>query len=67
MVSRQTAHDMQVTPIQVWPALSSGVRTRITSLLAELAVNMVVTRPASICTGKEVTRVQSTSITKNPS
>lgn len=67
MVSRQSAHDMQVTPMQVWPALSSEVRTRIAGLLAQLAVNIVVARPASICMGKEVACVQPTSIAKNPS
>ena len=67
MVSRQSAHDMQVTPMQVWPALSSDVRTRIAGLLAELAVSMVVARSASIRMGREVACVQSTCIAKNPS
>jgi hypothetical protein len=67
MVSRRFAHDMQVTPMQVWPALSSDLRTRIAGLLAALAVNMVVAHPASTCMGKEVACVQPTSIAKNPS
>ena len=65
MSSRRSAHDMQVTPMQVWPALPSDLRTRIAGLLAQLAVNMVVARLASTCTGKEVARVQPTSIAKN--
>jgi hypothetical protein len=67
MSSRRSAADMQVTPMQVWPALSSDVRTCIAGLLAQLAVNMVVARLASTCTGKEVACVQPTSIAKNPS
>jgi hypothetical protein len=65
MSSRRSAHDMQVTPMQVWPALPSDLRTRIAGLLAQLAVNMVFSLPPSVCTGKEATHVQQTSIAKN--
>jgi hypothetical protein len=67
MVSCRCVHDMQVTPMQVWPALSSEVRTRIAGLLAQLAVNMVDARTASTCMGKEVVYVQPTRRAKNPS
>ena len=67
MTSRQSAHEIQVTPMQVWPALPSDLRTRIAGLLAQLAVNMIVARHANLCTGKEVPCVQPTSMAKNPS
>jgi hypothetical protein len=65
MSLHRTAHDVQVAPVQVWPALSPDLRTRITGLLAQLALNMVVARPASVCTGKEVVYVQPTPIAKD--
>jgi hypothetical protein len=36
MSSRLSSHDVQVTPVQVWPALSLDVRTRIVGLLARV-------------------------------
>jgi hypothetical protein len=52
MSSRPFARDMLVTPVQVWPALSHDLRTRIVGLLAQLALNAVVAHPASGCTAK---------------
>ncbi len=66
MSSRLSSRDVQVTPGQVWPALSPDLRTRIVGLLAQLALNVVV-RPASACTVKEVACAQPTTIPKNPS
>ncbi len=59
--------DMQVTPVQVWPALSSDLRTRIVGLLAQLTLNAVIAHPASACTAKEVACAQPTALSKNPS
>ena len=67
MSSRTTSPDVQVTPVQVWPALSHDLRTRIVGLLAQLALNVVVARPASACTAKEVACAQPTTTPKNPS
>lgn len=65
MSARPSAHDVQVTPVQVWPALSSDLRTRIVGLLAQLALNAVVVHPASVSTAKEVACAQPTSHPKN--
>lgn len=65
MSSRRSAHEMQVTPMQVWSALPSDLRTRIADLLALLAVNMVVARPTSDSMGKEAACVQPTNSAKN--
>ncbi|EFH86164.1 hypothetical protein [Ktedonobacter racemifer] len=67
MSSHSCSHDLQVTPVQVWPTLSHDLRTRIVVLLAELALHIVVAHPANLSTGKEVDYVQSTVIAKNPS
>ena len=67
MSSRLSSHDVQVTPVQLWPALSLDRRTRIVGLLAQLALNVVVACPASACRGKEVACAQPTTISKNPS
>lgn len=65
--SHSCSHEMQVTPIQVWPALSSDLRTRIVGLLAQLTVNMVVAHPGNARVAKEVGCVYPTPIPKNPS
>jgi hypothetical protein len=67
MSSHPLSHDIQVTPVQVWPALSHDLRTRIVSLLAQLALNVVVAHPINSCSGKEVACVQPTAIPQNPS
>ena len=41
MSSHPSSPEGQVTPAQVWPALSLDLRTRVIGLLAQLALNMV--------------------------
>ena len=67
MSSRPSAPEGQVTPAQVWSALSLDLRTRVIGLLAQLALNMVATRPGNECAGKEVSHAAPTSAPKNPS
>ena len=67
MVLRPSSPDKQVTPIQVWPALSLDLRTRVIGLLAQLVLNMVVTRLGNECAAKEGTSVEPTIVPKNPS
>ena len=67
MSSRPSSPEGQVTPAQVWSALSLDLRTRVIGLLAQLALNMVTTRPGNECTGKEVSHADPTSAPKNPS
>ena len=67
MSSRPSSPEGQVTPAQVWSALSLDLRTRVIGLLAQLALNMVTTRPGNECTGKEVSHADPTSASKNPS
>ena len=66
MVLRSSSPDRQVTPIQVWPALSLDLRTRVIGLLAQLALKMV-TRLGNECAGKEGADVEPTIVSKNPS
>ena len=65
MVLRPSSPDRQVTPIQVWPALSLDLRARVIGLLAQLALNMV-TSPGS-CAGKEEADAEQSTVSKNPS
>ena len=65
MVLRPSSPERQVTPIQVWPALSLDLRTRVIGLLAQLALKMV-TSPGS-CAGKEKADAEPSSVSKNPS
>jgi hypothetical protein len=67
MISRPFSPDAQVTPIQVWPALSHDLRTRVIGLLAQLALNVVAARPATEYEGSEVSHADPTSVPKNPS
>jgi hypothetical protein len=67
MFSRPSSPEGQVTPAQVWSALSLDLRTRVIGLLAQLALNMVATRPGNECAGKEVSHADPTSAPKNPS
>ena len=67
MVSRSSSPDAQVPPVQVWPALSLDLRTRVIGLLAQLVLNMVASRPGNECAGKEVSHADPTSAPKNPS
>ena len=64
---RPSSPEGQVTPAQVWSALSLDLRTRVIGLLAQLALNMVATRPGNECAGKEVSHADPTSAPKNPS
>ena len=66
MSSHPPSHEVQVTPVQVWPALSLDLRTRVIGLLAQLALNMV-TRLGNECARKEGTDVEPTIVSKNPS
>jgi hypothetical protein len=67
MVLRPSSPDAQVTPVQVWPALSYDLRTRVIGLLAQLALNVVAARPGNECAGKEGACVEPTIVPKNPS
>jgi hypothetical protein len=64
MVLRPSSPDGQALPIQVWPALSLDLRTRVIGLLAQLALKMV-TSPGS-CEGLEEADAESSRISKNP-
>jgi hypothetical protein len=66
MSSHSPSSEVQVTPVQVWPALSLDLRTRVIGLLAQLALHMV-TRLGNECAGKEGADVESTIVSKNPS
>ena len=67
MVARSSSSDAQVTPAQVWPALSLDLRTRVIALLAQLALYRVVARPSEERSGKEPPCVDATSSEQNPS
>ncbi len=66
MSSHPPSHEVQVTPVQVWPALSLDLRTRVIGLLAQLALHMV-TRLGNEGAGKEGADVEPTIVSKNPS
>ena len=66
MSSHSPSSEVQVTPVQVWPALSLDLRTRVIGLLAQLALHMV-TRLENESTAKEGADVESTVVSKNPS
>jgi hypothetical protein len=67
MVSRPFSPDTQVTPIQVWPALSHDLRARVIGLLAQLALNVVAAHPGNEYIGKEVSHADPTNTPKDPS
>ena len=67
MVSRPFSPDTQVAPIQVWPALSHDLRTRVIGLLAQLALNVVAAHAGNEYTEKEDSHADTTSAPKNPS
>jgi hypothetical protein len=56
-----------VTPIQVWPALSHDLRTRVIGLLAQLALNVIAAHAGNECIGKEISHADQASAPKNPS
>jgi hypothetical protein len=67
MSSRPFTFHQQVTPAQVWPALSLDLRTRVIGLLAQLALNVLVARPTPEDLGEEVACVFPTTGAQNPS
>jgi hypothetical protein len=67
MLSRPFSPDAQVTPIQVWPALSHDLRTRVIGLLAQLALNVIAAHAGNECIGKEISHADQASAPKNPS
>jgi len=67
MSSRPSASHQQVTPTQVWPALSLDLRTRVSGLLAQLALNVIVARPATAGARKEGHDASPTTDAQNPS
>lgn len=69
MSCRPASRDVQVTPVQVWPALPLDLRTRVIGRLAQLALYMVMAHPGNACAGKEVAHADPTSASapKNPS
>ncbi len=66
MSSHPPAHEGPVTPVQVWPALSLDLRTRVIGLLAQLVLNMVM-RLGNENAGKEGADAEPTIVSKNPS
>lgn len=67
MSSRPSTSHQQVTPAQVWPALSLDLRTRVIGLLAQLALNVLVARPTPEDPRKEAAGVCPTTTAQNPS
>ena len=67
MSSRPFTSHQQVTPAQVWPALSLDLRTRVIGLLAQLALNVLVALPTPEDPGEEVACVFPTTGAQNPS
>jgi len=67
MLARSSSSEVQVTPAQVWSALSADVRTRVIALLAQLALYVVMARPPDEGTRKEASRACSTASDQNPS
>jgi hypothetical protein len=67
MLARPSSSEVQVTPAQVWSALSGDLRTRVIALLAQLALYVVIARPPDEGSGEEGSRACSTSSDQNPS
>jgi hypothetical protein len=67
MVLRPSSPDRQVTPIQVWPALSLDLRTRVIGLLAQLALNMMAARLGNESARNEVSHADQIRVPENPS
>jgi hypothetical protein len=61
MLARPSSSQPQVTPAQVWPALSTDLQRRVIALLAQLALYIVVARPFDEGNGEERSRAGSTS------
>jgi hypothetical protein len=67
MLARPSSSQAQVTPAQVWSALSGDLRTRVIALLAQLALYVVIARPPEEKSEEEKSRACSTSSDQNPS
>ncbi len=67
MSSRLPSSEVPVTPLQIWSALSLDVRTRVISLLAELALHVIVARQQDEQDGKEIFHAQQKTSVQNPS
>jgi hypothetical protein len=67
MLARPSSSEVQVTPAQVWSALSGDLRTRVIALLAQLALYIVVARPPDGGSEQERSHACSTSSDQNPS
>ena len=67
MPSRPATSHQQVTPAQVWPALSLDLQTRVIGLLAELTLNVLVACPTPDDPGKVVACVCPTTTPQTPS
>ena len=67
MLARPSSSGSQVTPAQVWSALSGDLRTRVIALLAELALYIVVARPPDKEAEEERSHACSAPIDQNPS
>ena len=61
MPTYSSSSEPQVTPAQVWPALSSDLRTRVIALLAQLALYIVVAHPSDEGNAEERSHAGSTS------
>ena len=61
MPAYSSSSEPQVTPAQVWSALSGDLRTRVIALLAQLALYIVVARPSEEGNAEERSRAGSTS------
>ena len=67
MLTRPSSSDAQVTPAQVWSALSGDLRTRVIALLAELALYIVVACPPDKEEKEERSHACSAPSDQNPS
>lgn len=54
MVVHPSSDDGQFPPAQVWDKLPTDLRTRTISLLAQLALNVVLARSHAECSEKEM-------------
>ncbi len=66
MLARPSSSEAQVTPAQVWSALSGDLRTRVIALLAQLPVSIVTARPSEEGNAEENSHAGSTSHHSNP-
>ena len=60
MPAHSSSAEAQITPAQVWSALSDNLRTRVIALLAQLALYIVVARPSAEGNREERSRAGST-------